>query len=200
MYISVAGTIGAGKTLLVEALASALDLDAYLEAVDDNPFLADYYADPTRFALPAQLFYLVDAVRVAQSVNDRGGIQDRSLAEAFEVFVRLLARRGQLSEQEFRLLNDWYQATSPLLAQPDLRIFLDISPALAADRIVIRDRVYEREIDREFLEQLDQAYRQWLTWDPVPLLVVDAARRDLRQAREQHLLIAEIRQLSDQRE
>ena len=57
-YIVVEGPIGVGKTSLARKLAGHMSAELMLEQPMDNPFLARFYEDMARFALPTQLFFL----------------------------------------------------------------------------------------------------------------------------------------------
>ena len=65
-YLVVEGPIGAGKTSLARRLASRLAADLVLEQPEENPFLARFYQDMARFALPTQLFFLFQRARLLE--------------------------------------------------------------------------------------------------------------------------------------
>jgi len=61
-YVVIEGPIGAGKTTLAARLAQHFHAATLLERPDDNPFLARFYRDRVRYALPTQLFFLFQRV------------------------------------------------------------------------------------------------------------------------------------------
>ena len=67
MFVAVAGNIGAGKSSLTKILAASFALEPVYEAVDENPYLADFYADMPRYAFHSQMFFL--SKRLAQHVQ-----------------------------------------------------------------------------------------------------------------------------------
>ena len=50
MHIAIAGNIGSGKTTLTKKLAKRYGWIPHFEPVDNNPYLADYYADMDRWS------------------------------------------------------------------------------------------------------------------------------------------------------
>ena len=70
-FIVIEGLIGVGKTTLCRLLRDRWNASLVLEPVEDNPFLAHFYADRKRYAFPAQMFYL--ATRCAQQMSLQQG-------------------------------------------------------------------------------------------------------------------------------
>src|SRR4029453_17406473 len=57
-YLAIEGPIGVGKTRLAERLAERLEATTILED-NENPFLAEFYANRRGGGLEAQLFFLL---------------------------------------------------------------------------------------------------------------------------------------------
>ena len=70
-YIAIEGVIGAGKTSLAKILAKRLDGHLVLEKHEENPFLADFYKDPVRFAFQTQMFFLLSRYRQQLDLQQR---------------------------------------------------------------------------------------------------------------------------------
>ena len=66
-YIAVEGVIGVGKTSLARLLSEHLNARMVLEEFKENPFLADFYSDKSRYAFQTQLFFLLS--RYKQQLN-----------------------------------------------------------------------------------------------------------------------------------
>ncbi|RZK23562.1 MAG: ATP-binding cassette domain-containing protein, partial [Flavobacterium sp.] len=58
MHIAIVGNIGAGKTTLTGLLAKHYNWEALYEAVDNNPYLEDFYSDMKRWSFNLQIYFL----------------------------------------------------------------------------------------------------------------------------------------------
>src|SRR6266567_2802525 len=98
IFIAVAGNIGTGKTTLTQMLSKRFGWEAHFEAVADNPYLADFYQDMTRWSFPLQIFFLNNRFRAHQKVTQGldSAIQDRSIYEDANIFARNLFEQGQM--------------------------------------------------------------------------------------------------------
>jgi deoxyadenosine/deoxycytidine kinase len=112
MFVAVAGNIGAGKSSLTQILAERFALEPVFEAVDENPYLADFYADMPRYAFHSQMFFLSKRLEQhVQRVNPGNRvIQDRTLYEDAAVFARNLFDEGILDGRDFRVYTAMYEA------------------------------------------------------------------------------------------
>jgi deoxyadenosine/deoxycytidine kinase len=92
-HIAVEGPIGAGKTSLARRLAERLGAELLLEEPGENPFLARFYQDMARFALPTQLFFLFQRARRRAAQFERG-IGEDYLALLAEGYARFFYNYG----------------------------------------------------------------------------------------------------------
>ena len=164
------------KRALPKPLRSYLDGDALLEAPEDNPFLARFYADMRRFALPTQLNFLfqrVDQVRgLAQLDLFRRPTVADFLFDKDPLFARL-----NLSDDEFALYDKCIHHLKPQTPTPDLVIYLQAPVATLIERVHKRGVDYERCIPEHYLARLADAYsRYFYQYDDAPLLIVNSER------------------------
>lgn len=153
-----------GKSTLASLLSERLGWEPFLEAVDDNPYLADFYQDMQRWSFHSQIYFLSrrlrhhwELLRHANSV-----IQDRTVYEDAEVFARNLYQQGLMSERDYRSYRELYEVVTAVLPPPDLIIYLRASVPVLLERIRKRGRPYEREIPPAYLEQLNGLYEAWV--------------------------------------
>ena len=168
MYVAVAGNIGVGKSSLTQVLAERYKLTPIYEAVDENPYLADFYTDMERYAFHSQMFFL--ARRLEQhltQVNHSNGaqlnrvIQDRTIYEDAAIFAKNLADKGIFQARDYQTYQHMYQAIEKALRPPDLMIYLKAEVSTLKRRIANRGRDYESSIEDDYLEQLNQLYDAW---------------------------------------
>jgi deoxyadenosine/deoxycytidine kinase len=181
LFVAVAGNIGVGKSSLTQLLSAKLGWQPFFEAVDENPYLADFYADMTRWSFHSQVYFLSRRLQHHRKLLDHPShvIQDRSIYEDAEIFARNLHRQGRLSERDYRCYRDLYEGICGFLPPPSLLIYLQAPVGALAERIAMRGRDYERQISIDYLAQLNQLYDEWAAaWKLCPLLTIPTADLD----------------------
>jgi deoxyadenosine/deoxycytidine kinase len=176
-FIAVAGNIGVGKSTLVSMLCERLGWQPFYEPVAENPYLADFYQDMRAWAFHSQIFFLTHRLRSHRQLLDHptSAIQDRTVYEDAEVFACNLYQQGLISERDYRSYRELYQVLAAFLPPPDLVIYLRASSHTLFDRIQQRGRSYEREITKDYLEQLNSLYEAWIGgFSLCPVLTVPA--------------------------
>lgn len=195
-HIVVAGTMGVGKTTLTQALAEALEMPAYIETPETNPFLKRFYVDPSRWALQSQLWFLSDTAHQHLEIHKRGGaVQDHSVYENAFVFAATLAHEGKLQRDEWRLLQEAAHSVVACLPPPALVLLLEAPVGHLLERIAARARPYEVDIDPEYLVALNTRRSDYFRrWSAAPVLSVDTTEFDLRVEKETDIIATAVRE------
>jgi deoxyadenosine/deoxycytidine kinase len=176
-FIAIAGNIGVGKSTLTGLLSQQLGWKPFYEAVEDNPYLADFYADMPRFAFHSQIFFLSRRLRHHRRLLDFPGsvVQDRSVYEDAEIFAHNLYRQGHMAERDFRTYRELYEVLVEFLPPPDLVVYLRATVPTLLHRIAQRGRTFERSITPEYLGRLNTLYGAWMqSFALCPVLTVPA--------------------------
>ncbi|RIH89820.1 deoxynucleoside kinase [Calidithermus roseus] len=179
MYIAIAGNIGAGKSTLTSLLSSRYALRPVYEAVDENPYLADFYQDMGSWAFHSQVFFLAKRLKQHLSeINDATYVvQDRTVFEDAHIFAQNLYLEGHLSERDWQTYMALYQGIAPALRKPDLLIYLEADLPTLQAHIARRGRAYEQSIPASYLEALNRLYAAWIaSYDLSPVLVLPTQR------------------------
>lgn len=176
-FVAIAGNIGVGKSTLTQFVADRLDWEPFFEAVDDNPYLADFYKDMRTWSFHSQIFFLTRRLRHHRQLLDRPNsvVQDRSVYEDAEIFARNLFQQGNMTTRDYASYNELYTVLTQFLPPPDVMIYLRASVDTLLDRIQRRGREFERDIDPNYLAQLNELYEDWLErFSLCPVLIVPA--------------------------
>ena len=200
-YLVVEGPIGAGKTTLARRLAARLSADMLLEQPGENPFLSRFYQDMTRYALPTQLFFLFQRVRMLEPLTQldlfaRPAIGD-FLLDKDPLFARIT-----LNEDELSLYQKMYDALRPRAPVPDLVVYLQAQPATLYERVRRRASEYERGLGEDYLALLAEGYaRFFYNYSAAPVLIVNSENLNfVARDADLELLLARMRGMKSRRE
>lgn len=180
-FVAVAGNIGAGKSSLTRLLAKAFDWQPFYEANAENPYLADFYEDMTRWSFHSQVFFLGKRLEHHRQLLDHAGsaVQDRTVYEDAEIFACNLYKQGNMSQRDYDSYRGLYKAVAAFLPPPDLIVYLKASTPTLLNHIRKRGRDYEQNIDPTYIEQLNQLYSTWIEdWTACPVLTIDLDTHD----------------------
>ena len=176
MYVAIEGVIGVGKTTLARLLQPAFDAEIILEVFEENPFLSDFYSDRERYAFQTQIFFLlsryhqqrrtiIDLVTTGKNV-----IADYTFAKD-SLFARI-----NIKGDELDMYYKVHEALAEKIQKPDLLVYLQATTDTLMQRIALRDRPYERQMDRAYINELNLAYDEFFSkpFDHTPVLTIDS--------------------------
>ena len=204
MFVVVAGNIGSGKTTLTKKLSQKLNWKPHFESVQDNPYLADFYDDMSRWSFPLQVYFLNHRFKTHQFIENGHGsaIQDRSIYEDANIFARALYEQKDMDKRDFETYSTLYNSMIQYLNPPTLMIFLKRSVPKLVERIQMRGRDYEQSIPVDYLTRLNKYYSEWYdSYNLGKSLIVDTDELDFLE-NEDHFnhLIKRIHDCVDQQE
>jgi deoxyguanosine kinase len=186
MYIAIEGVIGVGKTTLARLLQPAFDTDLLLEVFEENPFLSDFYSDRQRYAFQTQIFFLLSRYhqqrRGVPAVIESG----KSLISDYTFAKDSLFARINLAGDELEMYQRVHEALAEKIVSPDLLVYLRASTDTLMQRIALRDRSYERNMERGYIEELNRAYEDFFSrpYDDTPVLTIDTDPLDFVRSPE----------------
>lgn len=178
--IFIDGTVGVGKTTLVEILENE-GFSVVPEPYLDNPVLEKYYEDRKRYAFASQIYFLNKKLELIEKIKHlESPIIDRSIFGDY-IFAKMLYDEGVMSTEEFQIYTDLFNSVTSLAPIPKLIIFLDVTTENAIERIRMRGRRFEIETNEEYWYKLNQYYKDYFSsYDKSPVLKIDVNRIDFK--------------------
>ena len=171
-YIAVEGVIGVGKSTLAKMLAEELKAELLLDDAMNNPFLVDFYKNPKRYAFSAQLYFLLTRYQQQQSLMAYDLFAQRIIADYSFARDRIFASVN-LSPREAALYEKIIPLLNSSIPKPDLTIYLQASTPVLQERIRKRNYTFERSIDADYIQQLNDSFNYFFFhYEETPLLVV----------------------------
>jgi deoxyguanosine kinase len=175
MYIAIEGVIGVGKTTLARLLAPAFEAELVMEVFEENPFLSDFYADRQRYAFQTQIFFLLSRYH-----QQRRGVSailsaGKSLISDYTFAKDSLFARINLRGDELEMYHKVHEALAEKITHPDLLVYLRANTNTLMERIAMRDRTYERNMERSYIAELNEAYEAFFSkpYNSTPILAIE---------------------------
>ena len=194
MYVAIEGVIGVGKTTLARLLQSRFDAELLLEVFEENPFLSDFYSDRARYAFQTQIFFLLSRYRQQHSTVPAILAKGNNLLADYTFAKDALFAGINLEGDELEMYHKVHEALGEKIPKPDLIVYLQASTEVLMQRIAYRDRSYERQMERSYIDELNHAYEDFFSkpFDSVPILKIDTNFLNIIQTPE-HLTQVENR-------
>ncbi|KQU56165.1 deoxynucleoside kinase [Rossellomorea marisflavi] len=182
--ITIAGTVGVGKSTMTNGLAEALGFRTSFEKVDTNPYLDKFYKDFKSWSFHLQVYFLAERFKEQKRIFEYGGgfIQDRSIYEDTGIFAKMHHEKGTMSDTDYETYTSLFDAMvmTPYFPHPDLLIYLEGSLDHIIDRIRERGRPMEQETPVEYWEEMHERYENWINnFNACPVLRLDIREYDL---------------------
>ena len=158
MYLAIEGVIGVGKTTLARLLQPVFNANLYLEVFEENPFLSDFYSDRQRYAFQTQIFFLLSRYHQQRRIVAEAVKQGMNLISDYTFAKDALFASINLHGDELDMYDKVHKALAEKITPPDLIVYLSADTEVLMQRIAFRDRSYERNMERSYIHELNQAY------------------------------------------
>ncbi len=180
--IVIEGPLRVGKTTLARILAERLHARRIYDC-EDNPFLAEFYEEKAGSAFRAQMYFLMERqkrMREGLAGEAPGVVISDFLMEKDRIFANL-----NLNDAELKLYEQYYEALTAEIAQPDLVIYLQAKPEVLRARIAKKKAAEESRIAPAYVEEVARAYEHFFFhYENADLLVVDTSEIDFVERSE----------------
>jgi deoxyadenosine/deoxycytidine kinase len=177
-YIVIDGPIGVGKTSLATLLAPELNARIIFERAEENPFLTDFYKDPVRFRFQTQIFFLMSRYAQQEEFSQHDLFNQVTISDYLFAKDRIFAYLN-LNDNELALYDQIFKMLEPKIVKPDLVIFLQADTETILRRIKQRGRPFEKDVSRDYIEAVNEAYSHYFfRYNDTPLLVINTSDID----------------------
>ncbi len=199
MYFVIEGVIGVGKTTLARLLQPSFESNLLLEVFEENPFLSDFYGDRERYAFQTQIFFLLSRYHQQKEGVKRFLSEGKHIISDYTFDKDALFAKVNLKGDELETYFRVQEALKEKIHNPDLIVYLRADTNTLMERIALRDRPYERSMERAYIEELNRAYDEFFITEadqhPVNILTIDSNSLDyVRSIEDLHWIENRIRQ------
>lgn len=182
--ITIAGTVGVGKSTMTNALAEALNFRTSFEKVDTNPYLDKFYDDFEKWSFHLQIYFLAERFKEQKRIFEYGGgfIQDRSIYEDTGIFAKMHYDKGTMTPTDYETYTNLFDAMvmTPYFSHPDLLIYIEGPVEDIIGRIAERGRPMEQQTDRAYWLEMHERYERWIdSFNACPVLRLNINDYDL---------------------
>jgi deoxyadenosine/deoxycytidine kinase len=182
--ITVAGTVGVGKSTMTKTLAKALDFRTSFEKVDSNPYLDLFYSDFKQWSFHLQIYFLAERYKEQKRIFEYGGgfIQDRSIYEDTGIFAKMHYEKGTMTEIDYETYTNLFEAMvmTPYFPHPSLLIYLEGSLDDILARIKLRGRPMEQQTPIDYWKEMHNRYEKWINnFNACPVLRLNINEYDV---------------------
>ena len=182
--ITIAGTVGVGKSTMTKALAEALNFRTSFEKVDTNPYLDKFYDDFEKWSFHLQVYFLAERFKEQKRIFEYGGgfVQDRSIYEDTGIFAKMHYDKGTMSPIDYETYRNLFDAMvmTPYFPHPDLVVYLEGPIDDVIGRIQERGREMEQQTPNDYWIEMHERYENWINnFNSCPVLRLDINDYDL---------------------
>ncbi|EON74608.1 deoxynucleoside kinase [Lysinibacillus sphaericus] len=182
--VTIAGTVGVGKSTMTKALAEALNFRTSFEKVDTNPYLDKFYEDFEKWSFHLQVYFLAERFKEQKRIFEYGGgfIQDRSIYEDTGIFAKMHFDKGTMNPTDYETYTNLFEAMvmTPYFPHPDLLIYLEGPIDDVIGRIQERGREMEQQTPNDYWIEMHERYESWINnFNSCPVLRLDINDYDL---------------------
>lgn len=194
MYVAIEGVIGVGKTTLARLLQALFESEILLEIFEENPFLSDFYSDRERYAFQTQIFFLLSRYHQQRRTVPNLLAAGKSMISDYTFAKDALFARINLKGDELEMYYKVHEALGEKIPKPDLIVYLRATTDVLMQRIALRDRPYERNMERSYIDLLNHSYEDFFSkpYDSTLVLAIDTNPLNIVQNPE-HLRLIENR-------
>ena len=160
ILISIEGPIGVGKTTFANILNAHFNSYSLREIVEENPFLSKFYANIEEFALQTEAFFFFNRIKQLEDINSLLN-EGSMIISDYNIIKNLIFAGLTLGEKQFHKYKQVYDVFVGGLPQSDIIVYMSSSTDKLMNNIALRDRNFERQMDRQYIDNLRSEYEYY---------------------------------------
>lgn len=178
-YIAIEGNIGSGKTSLAKKIGDDFNAKLVLERFADNPFLPKFYEDKERYAFPLEMSFLADRYHQLTEDLAQFDLFKNFIVSDYFIFKSLIFAQVTLPKEEYNLYRKMFDIMYKEISKPNIYVYLYQNTERLLENIKKRGRVYEQNIQPDYLEKIHQGYLNFIkTKEQLNTLIIDVTEID----------------------
>jgi deoxyguanosine kinase len=171
-FISISGTIGAGKTELAKLLVKLLDANFIKEEFAENTFLPKFYENPERYAFPLEISFLFERFQQLKVEFSKTDIFKQLYISDYLFDKTILFAKNNLSNDQYKVFKSLYDPFYEQIRKPDLVLFIHRPVEVLLENIQKRGRNFEKSIDGKYLQDIQDLYLSYFKYSNDKKVVV----------------------------
>ena len=179
-YIAIEGNIGVGKTTLAKFLSKEFNGSILLEEFTDNKFLKEFYKSGN-YSFQMEMQFLIDR---SLQMNDFFRNNHQFIFSDFHISKSLIFSKMNLDNTSYNIIKNAHLNLFQHFPKPDAVIFIDGSIENIMENIDKRNRSFEKNFKREYLEKLIKNYNSWIDNQSTPVFRIDSEEIKLTDIEE----------------
>ncbi|WP_257351976.1 deoxynucleoside kinase [Pseudalkalibacillus decolorationis] len=189
-FIAVEGPIGVGKTSLAKGVSEAFDFHLLKEIVEENPFLGKFYDDIEEWSFQTEMFFLCNRFKQLEDIEQLYLQHRKPVVADYHIFKNKIFAMRTLKDRHFQKYMQIFEILTKDMPSPNMVIYLKANLDTLLQRISLRGRDVEKNIDPNYLRQVSADYDvfmyQFQKLHPeIPVLTIDGDEIDFVNNREQ---------------
>ncbi|WP_182201655.1 deoxynucleoside kinase [Paraliobacillus salinarum] len=182
-FIAVEGPIGVGKTSLSKKIAAHFELHLLKEIVEENPFLGKFYDDIEEWSFQTEMFFLCNRFKQLEDIQKQYLTQGKPVVSDYHISKNMIFAKRTLKESQFKKYEQIYHILTNDMPKPNIMIYLDASLDTLLQRISLRGRDVEKNIQSSYLHQLKLDYQDFMkefemNHPEIPVIRIDGDQID----------------------
>lgn len=179
-YIAIEGNIGVGKTTLAKFLSKEFNGSILLEEFTDNKFLKEFYKSGN-YSFQMEMQFLIDR---SLQMNNFFKNNHQFIFSDFHISKSLIFSKMNLDNNSYNIIKNAHLNLFQHFPKPDAVIFIDGSIENIMENIDKRNRSFEKNFKREYLEKLIKNYNSWIDNQSTPVFRIDSEEIKLTDIEE----------------